>query len=87
MNDVHFVNKGVEHLCNRYDISFSSKNKLFKHLRETCRKSKMSSDIAFQVGNISFVVSMANNAEVITIIHSIAKLRDVIVKPSYNFRS
>ena len=32
INDIHFVNKEIKHLYNKYDISFSSKNKLFKHL-------------------------------------------------------
>ena len=32
INDIYFVNKKVEHLYNKYNISFSSKNKLFKHL-------------------------------------------------------
>ena len=87
INDMYFVSKGVEHLCNKCDMSFSLRNKLFKHLRETCRKFKVFFDIISQVGNISSAVSMANNAEVATIIHFIAKLRDVIAKPDYNFRN
>ena len=34
INNIYFVNKEVKHLYNKCDISFSSKNKLFKHLRE-----------------------------------------------------
>ena len=85
MNDVYFVNKGVEHLCNRYDISFSLKNKLFNHLRGTCRKFKTiieAPEAAFDI-----ITPITNNAKVVTIIHFIAKLRDVIVKPGYNFRN
>ena len=87
INNVYFVSKEVEHLYNKCDISFSSKNKLFKHLRETCRKSKVFFDIISQAGNISSAAPMVNNAEVTTIIHFIAKLRDVIAKPDYNFRN
>ena len=82
MNDMYFVNKGVEHLYNKCDISFLSKNKLFKHLRETYRKFKMSFEATFDI-----VVFMINNANVITIIYSIAKLRDIIAKSNYNFRN
>ena len=140
MNDIHFVSKEVKHLYNKCDISFSSRNKLFKHLRKTCRKFKTFDavfeaseaisgtfdiifetfdtifgafeavfetfetvfgisetisevfDAAFGVGGTpisseKFVALMANNVEVITIIHSIAELCDVIVKSGYNFRS
>ena len=79
---MYFVNKRVEHLCNKCDISFSLRNKLFKHLRGTCRKFKVFFEAAFDV-----VVLMTNNANVVTIIHFIAKLRDVIVKSGYNFRN
>ena len=41
INDIYFVNKKVKHLYNKCDISFSSKNKLFKHLQKTYRKSKI----------------------------------------------
>ena len=82
MNDVYFVSKEVEHICNKCDMSFLSKNKLFKHLRETCRKFKVFFESVFDVAAL-----MANNANVVTIIHFIAKLRDVIAKPGYNFRN
>ena len=42
----------------------------------------MSFEAAFDI-----TVFMINNANVVTIIHFIAKLRDVIVKSGYNFRS
>ena len=87
INDVYFVSKGVEHLCNKCDISFLSRNKLFKHLRKTYRKFKMFFEIVFDVAAFDTVVFMINNAEVIIIIHSIAKLRDVIIKSKYNFRN
>ena len=90
MNDVHFVNKKVEHLYNKYNISFLSKNKLFKHLWETCRKFKLSFeaafDITFQINNTLFVIFMINNAKIV-IIHFIAKLRDAIFRSNYNFRN
>ena len=84
INNVYFVNKRVEHLCNKCDISFLSKNKLFNHLRKTYRKFKTiikTLDTDFQT-----IIFMINNAKVI-IIHFIVELRDAIVKPSYNFRN
>ena len=61
---------------------FLSRNKLFKHLRETYRKFKISFEAVFDVAAL-----IINNADVITIIHFIAKLRDVIAKSGYNFRN
>ena len=99
MNDIHFVNKRVEYFYNKCNMSFLLRNKLFKHLRETCRKFKIffetafeSSDAAFGVFDAIFQISgfavfMINNAKVITIIYFIAKLRDAIVKSNYNFRN
>ena len=82
MNNIYFVNKGVEHLYNKCDISFSSKNKLFKHLRKIYRKFKMSFEATFDVTAL-----IINNVNVIIIIHFIAKLRDVIAKSGYNFHN
>ena len=82
INDIYFVNKKVEHLYNKYNISFSLKNKLFNYLRETYRKFKISFDADFQA-----TAFMINNVKVIIIIHFIAELRDVIVKSNYNFRN
>ena len=94
MNNVYLVNKRVEHLYNKYNISFSSKNKLFKHLRKTCRKFKIifetasgAFDATFQINETSSAAPIINNAKVITIIHFIAELRDVIAKSDYNFRN
>ena len=84
---MHFVNKGVEHLYNKYNISFSLKNKLFKHLRETCRKFKIFFETVFDVVAFDVIALIINNAKVAIIIYSIAKLRDIIVKPGYNFRN
>ena len=89
INDVYFVNKGIEHFYNKYDISFSSRNKLFNYLRKICRKFKIiieALDAPFQVNEISFIISIINNAEVV-IIHFIAKLHNAIVKSNYNFRN
>ena len=89
MNNVYFVNKKVEHFCNKYNISFSLKNKLFNHLRETYRKFKTiieAFDAAFQVNETSSVAFIINNAKV-AIIHFIVELYDAIVRPDYNFRS
>ena len=53
-------------------------------------------DVTFQTREISFVVSDAdfqvtaliiNNVKMITIIHFIVELRDIIVKSDYNFRN
>ena len=44
-------------------------------------------DATSQIINISFAILITNNAKVITIIYSIAELRDVIVKSGYNFRN
>ena len=89
MNDVYFVNKKVEHLCNKYDISFLLRNKLFNYLREICRKFKIiieAFDAASQINETSFAVSMINNAE-IAIIHFIVELHDAIIKLDYYFRN
>ena len=70
---------------------FHSENKLFKHLRKTYRKFKISFettfDVVFQVDNISFAALITNNAKIVTIIHFTVTLRDVIFKPNYNFRN
>ena len=117
-------------------MSFPSRNKLFKHLRETYRKPRTSdavsgvsetvsgasgvfetvfeaSDAASgtcaaasvsgaseavsetsdaEAGGTSilfekFAAPMTNTVEIAIIIHSIVKLRDIIIKPSYNFRN
>ena len=94
INNIDFVNKGVEHFYNKCDISFLSKNKLFKHLREIYQKFKIYSDAAFeafdatfQINETSFAAFIINNAEIVTIIHFIAELCDTIVKSSYNFHN
>ena len=90
INNIYLVSKEVEHLYNKCDISFLSKNKLFKHLRENCWKFKISFEtfnVTFQINNTLFVIFMINNAKVITIIHFIVKLRNVINRSNYNFRN
>ena len=99
MNNIYFVNKGIEHLYNRYNISFSSRNKLFKHLRKTYRKFKIIFDVIFKAFDVIFeideisisfeksVAFIINNIKIIIIIHFIVELRDVIIKSGYNFRN
>ena len=112
INDIYFVNKEIKHLYNKCDISFLSKNKLFKHLRETYRKPKTfetvfetfeivfeASDAIFgiyavifetdgtSISSEKFVTLMVNNVKIVTIIHSIVELCDIIVKSGYNFRN
>ena len=46
--------KKIEHFCNKCNISFLLKNKLFKHLREICRKFKIFSDVIFEAFDAVF---------------------------------
>ena len=93
MQDVHFVGKTVTHVCSQCEANFPSRNKLFKHLREECRKfnfktsQKSDPDAGlFKQALDKFASLMANNVYVDTIIKSTAELR-YNDRPGYNFRS
>lgn len=96
MNDVHFVNKEVDHVCSKCEACFSSRNKLFKHLREKCQKAKSktstpnatsAADSLPKVTLEKFSELMANNASVADdIIESTATMNPG-GRPGYNFRS
>ena len=65
-------------------MSFSSKNKLFNHLRETYRKFKTIIEV-FDT-NSQTTASIINNAKIV-IIYFIVELCDAIAKSGYNFRN
>ena len=92
INDVHFVNKGVDHVCNKCEKFFSSRNKFFKHLWGICRKQKFVmvingvKVILFKVTFEKFATLITNNVYANMIIKSIVKLSHN-VKFGYNFRN
>lgn len=96
--DVHFVNKEVDHVCSKCEACFPSRNKLFKHLRSDCKKVTKTKSPTAATGKIpeseaegketldKFEALTANNAYVETIIKSTAELSHN-ARPGYNFRS
>ena len=91
---MHFVSKKVTHICNKYEFDFSSRNKLFKHLRKNCRKAKPTANINKRISEIQdlfkttldkFSTLMTNNTYINTIIKFTAELGHVRLE--YNFRS
>ena len=92
--NVHFVSKEVTHICNKCESDFLLRNKLFKHLRENCRKTKPTANVNKRISETQdlfkttldkFSTLMINNTYMNTIIKSTAELSHV--RPEYNFRS
>ena len=91
---MHFVSKEVIHICSKCEFDFLLRNKLFKHLRENCRKTKSTANVNKRISEIQdlfkatldkFSALIANNTYVNTIIKFTAELSHV--RPEYNFRS
>ena len=91
---MHFVSKEVTYVYNKCEFDFSLRNKLFKHLRENCRKAKSTANVNKRISETQdlfkttlnkFSTLMTNNAYVNTIIKFTTELN--YVRSEYNFRS
>ena len=84
MYNVHFVNKKIDHIYNKCETYFPSKNKLFKHLRNSCSKQNLI-EVLLKIIFDKFITLIINNVYV-NIIKFIIKSHHNI-RFDYNFKS